>query len=133
MAVDCLGICKYHTKFLSPNNPAFKEWPELIKLITDLEFTPQEIWTIAERAYNIERLFNIREGFSRNDDMLVDRYFEEPTPEGLDVVKGKTIDRKKFEKMIDEYYGHHDWDNNGVPTDKTLQRLGLENEPSKKL
>jgi aldehyde:ferredoxin oxidoreductase len=35
--------------------------------------------------------------------------------------------------MIDEYYGHHDWDKNGVPTGKTLQRLGLENEPSKKL
>ncbi len=133
MAVDCLGICKYHTKFLSPNNPAFKEWPELIKLITDLDFTPEEIWEIAERAYNLEKLFNIREGFTRKEDALVDRYFDEPTPDGLALVRGKSIDRKKFKKMLDEYYGHHRWDSDGIPTKETLQRLGLENEPSKKI
>ncbi len=133
MAVDCLGICKYHTKFLSPNLPAFKEWPELIKLITDLDFTPQEIWEIAERAYNIERLFNNREGFSRKDDALVDRYFDEPTPDGLELVRGKSIDRDKFRKMLDEYYQHHGWDSEGVPTGETLKRLGIENEPTRAL
>ena len=133
MAVDCVGICKFHTMFLSPNMPNFEEFSKLIKLVTDLDISPAEIWTIAERAYNLEKLFNIREGFTREDDALVERYFDEPTPDGLEVVKGKTIDRKKFKKMLDEYYEHHGWDKDGVPTKETLERLGLDSEPSKKL
>ncbi len=62
--------------------------------------------------------------------MLVDRYFDEPTTRGLEIVRGKTIDRGKFNDMIDEYYALHGWDENGVPTPETLERLGLENEPS---
>jgi len=130
MAVDCLGVCKYHTVFLSPNHLNFNEFSKLLKLNTGLELSPLDVWHVAERAYNIERLFNIREGATRKDDWLVDRYFDEPTPMGLDVARGKTIDRDKFRAMIDEYYKLHGWDENGVPTKETLGRLGIAGEPS---
>jgi aldehyde:ferredoxin oxidoreductase len=125
MAVDCLGVCKFHTVFLSPNMPAFDEFSNWLRLIPGIDKTPQQIWEVAERAYNLERLFLIREGASRKDDKLVDRYFDEPTPLGLDEVRGKTLDREKFAQMIDEYYDHHGWDRDGVPTAETLDRLGL--------
>ena len=41
-----------------------------------------------------------------------------------------TIDRQKFTKMIDEYYEHHGWDENGVPRPETLKKLGIDKEPS---
>jgi aldehyde:ferredoxin oxidoreductase len=129
-AVDCLGICKYHTIFLGPNMPAYEEWAKLIYLNTGLEFTPEEIFRVGERGYNMERLFNIREGLTRNDDKLVDRYHDEPTPLGLPVVRGRSIDRDKFKTMVDEYYQHHGWDKNGVPTKKKLKELALDQEPS---
>ena len=81
--------------------------------------TPEEIWEIAERSYNVERLFNLREGLQRNDlekgDTLNHRYFDEPCTRGAPDVVGAKLDRKKFTKMIDEYYQHHGWDENGVP------------------
>jgi aldehyde:ferredoxin oxidoreductase len=129
-AIDCTGVCKYHTIFLSPNLIGFEELANLIYLNTGLEFTPEEIWDIADRAYTVERLFNIREGLTREDDWLVDRYFDEPTPIGLPIVRGKTIDREKFKQMIDEYYELHGWDENGVPRPETLEQLGLNDEPS---
>jgi aldehyde:ferredoxin oxidoreductase len=129
-AIDCVGICKYHTIFLSPNLIAFDELSKLIYYNTGLEFTPEEIWDIADRAYTIERLFNIREGLTRADDWLVDRYFDEPTPIGLPIARGKSIDREKFRHMIDEYYELHGWDENGVPRPETLEKLGLDGEPS---
>jgi len=134
MAVDCLGICKYHTLFLGATLPNFEEWTKVIYYNTGLEFTPQELWEIAERCYNIERLFNLREG-QRNDDpekcdWLVDRYFDEPCLRGAPDVIGAKIDRERFKKMLDEYYQHHGWDENGVPTEETLKRLGIDNEPS---
>jgi len=49
---------------------------------------------------------------------------------GLPVVKGTRLDRKKFDKMLDEYYEFHGWDKNGVPTREALSKLGLDKEPS---
>jgi aldehyde:ferredoxin oxidoreductase len=134
MAVDCLGICKYHTVFLGATLPNFEDWPKVLYLNTGLELTPTDIWTIAERCNMIERLFNLREGLTRNDlkkgDTLNHRYFDEPCLRGAPDVVGRKIDREKFKQMIDEFYMHKGLDENGVPKPETLQRLGLENEPS---
>jgi len=134
MGVDCLGICKYHTTFLGATLPNFEDWSKVLYYNTGLEMSPRDIWDVAERCYNIERLFNLREGLTRDDpkkgDTLNHRYFDEPCRRGAPDVIGATIDRKKFKKMIDEYYEHHGWDENGVPTPETLKRLGLDKEPS---
>lgn len=134
MAVDCLGICKYHTVFLGATLPNFEDWPKVIYYNTGLEFTPEELWTIAERCNDIERLFNLREGLTRNDlvkgDTLNHRYFDEPCLRGAPDIIGAVIDREKFNKMVDEYYQLHEWDQDGVPTPECLKRLGLDNEPS---
>jgi aldehyde:ferredoxin oxidoreductase len=130
MGVDSLGICKYHTTFLGATLPNFEDWTKLLYYNTGLEMSSTDIWTVAERAYNMERLFNLREGMTRDDDWLVDRYFDEPCTRGAPDVIGATIDRKKFKKMIDEYYEHHGWDENGVPLPETLKRLGIDKEPS---
>ena len=134
MAVDCLGICKYHTVFLGPTLPNFEDWTKALYYNTGLEFTPREIWDVAERCNMIERLFNLREGLQREDlkkgDMLNHRYFDEPTRRGAPDVVGRVIDLEKFKKMIDEFYEYKGLNPNGVPNPETLKRLGLENEPS---
>ncbi|MFC1883815.1 aldehyde ferredoxin oxidoreductase family protein [Thermodesulfobacteriota bacterium] len=137
MAVDCLGICKYHTVFLGATHPNFEDWPTVIRLNTGMEFTPVEIWEAAERCNMIERLFNLREGLTRNDlkkgDTLNHRYFDEPCLRGAPGVVGRKIDRDKFARMVDELYAFKGLDKNGVPKPKTLEQLGLESEPSHQL
>ena len=134
MGVDCLGICKYHTTFLGPTLPNFEDWSKVLYYNTGLEMTPEEIWEVSRRCNMIERLFNLREGLTRNDlekgDMLNHRYFDEPCKRGAIDVIGMTIDKKKFVKMVDELYKHQGLDREGVPKKETLKNLGLENEPS---
>jgi aldehyde:ferredoxin oxidoreductase len=134
MAVDCLGICKYHTMFLGATLPNFEDWPKVIYYNTGLEFTPRELWDIAVRVNMIERMFNLREGFSRNDpykgDVLNHRYHDEPCRRGAPDVVGSVIDRDKFTQMVDEFYEHKGLDGDGVPLPETLERLGLQHEPS---
>ncbi|OGO22310.1 MAG: aldehyde ferredoxin oxidoreductase [Chloroflexi bacterium RBG_16_51_9] len=130
MAVDSLGICKYHTIFLGPNFPNFQEWSKLIYYNTGLEMSPLDIWDAARRATTLERMFNIREGLTRKDDWLVDRYFDEPTKLGIPIIRGRTIDRDKLHKMIDEYYGFGGWDENGVPKPESLKKMGIDKEPT---
>ena len=115
-AADCLGICEYSFPGALPD---FEEWSKLLYYNTGLEMSPLDIWTAAERAHNMERLFNTREGLSRKDDWLASQSLR--------------LNREKFQKMIDEYYTHHGWDKNGIPTRKTLKRLSIDNEPSRML
>jgi aldehyde:ferredoxin oxidoreductase len=137
MAVDCLGICKYHTTFLGATLPNFEDWPKVIYYNTGLELSPKEIWTIAERANMVERMFNLREGLTRNDlkkgDTLSHRYFDEPCLRGAPDVIGMTIDRQKFIDMLDEFYEFKGLNKNGTPKAETLKRLGLDKEPSRLL
>jgi len=134
MGVDCLGICKYHTTFLGATLPNFEDWAKVLYYNTGLEMTPEEIWDVSVRCNMMERLFLLREGLTRDDlkkgDTLNHRYFDEPCRRGAPDVVGKSIDREKFKKMIDEFYEHKGLDNNGVPKPETLKRLGLEKEPS---
>jgi aldehyde:ferredoxin oxidoreductase len=134
MGVDCLGICKYHTTFLGATLPNFEDWAKVLYYNTGLEMTPEEIWDVSVRCNMMERLFLLREGLTRDDlkkgDTLNHRYFDEPCRRGAPDVVGRSIDRDKFKKMIDEFYEHKGLDNNGVPKPETLKRLGLEKEPS---
>jgi len=77
---------------------------------------------IGEKVYNVERCFNVREGFARKDDTLPKRMFTEPLRGG--VRDGEVI--RKPDAIIDEYYDARGWDRNGIPTGETLVRLGLE-------
>jgi aldehyde:ferredoxin oxidoreductase len=97
----------------------------LIHLNVGLEFSEMDLWECANRCYTIERLFNLREGMTRADDMLADRYFDEPTRLGLPAARGKCIDRDRFEAMLDEYYRLHEWDETGIPTSELLERLDI--------
>ena len=125
MAAESLGICKYHTVFLSPNHPAFTEFCRLIELNTGLKFSEMDLWNCANRCYTIERLFNLREGMRRVDDWLPDRFFDESTSLGLPGVRDKCIDRDKFKTLVDEYYQLHEWDQEGFPMPELLKRLDI--------
>ena len=82
----------------------------------------------------MERLFNLREGLTRDDlkkgDMLNHRYFDEPCRRGAIDVVGLKIDKKKFIKMIDELYEHKGLDSEGIPKPEVLKSLDLAKEPS---
>jgi len=121
---DALGFCRFLTVFSSPHAPQYKEFSKLIALSTGLTFTPNELKSIGERIYTLERMMLVKDGISRQDDTLPKRYFKEPIPEGP--AQGETISHKEFDKMLDEYYRLHDWDGNGIPKIENLKRLGLD-------
>jgi aldehyde:ferredoxin oxidoreductase len=121
---DALGFCRFLTVFSSPHAPQYKEFSKLIALSTGLTITPNELKTIGERIYTLERMMLVRYGISRKEDTLPGRYFDEPIAEGP--ARGEVISRREFDGMLDEYYRLHGWDKNGIPKKGTLQRLGLE-------
>ncbi len=113
--VDSLVICKF-------TNMAVAEeyFARTLTAVTGLDFSAEELTTAGERIWNLERLYNLREGFTKADDSLPPRLLEEPVQEGPS--QGFTV---KLAPMLEEYYQFRGWDADGVPTPETLQRLEL--------
>jgi len=106
-------------------------YPKYLKAITGVDFTMENIFEIADRVCTLMRSFWVREygkKWSRAMDMPPARWFEEPATKGPQ--KGQKLDKTLFEKMLDLYYQKRGWDKNGIPTESTLKRLGLENVAS---
>lgn len=72
---------------------------------------------------NMMRAFNIREGFTAQDDRLPER-FHQPLAEGP--LKDFRLDKEKFEGAKKTYFGMMGWDQNGVPRREKLQELDIE-------
>lgn len=121
---DSLGFCRFLTVFSSPHAPQYKQFSKLIALSAGLLMTPKELRTIGERIYTLERMMLVKDGISRKDDTLPQRYFNEPIPEGP--AQGEVILEKEFSEMLDEYYRLHHWDSNGMPKRKAIRNLGLD-------
>jgi aldehyde:ferredoxin oxidoreductase len=127
---DALGTCKFHPLFMSPSTMGYQDYCNIIRHVAGFDLSIEELSQIGERIYTLERMFNNREGASRRDDTLPERYFVEPTPAGPSGFKDRTIDRDKFQELLDEYYDSHGWDRQGVPGSPVLSSLGLDKEPS---
>ncbi len=88
---------------------------------TGWDVTLGELLMIGERASNLKRMYNVRLGQSRQDDVLPRRILHERLPDG-----GAGEYTPPLETMLDEYYAARGWDADGIPTPETLRRLGLE-------
>ncbi len=93
-------------------------WSELLSAATGISFNPKSVVKVGERISNLMRAFNVREGATREDDMLPKRILKEPLPKGgIPPIK----------EMLDEYYAARNWNiQTGIPTPEKLKELGLE-------
>ena len=117
--LDSAIICKFFGVLLRK-----EELASLISLVTGFDFSVEVLERIGERIWNLERLFNLREGLrGREDDRLPDRFYEEPLPKGA--ASGEVVPKEEFERRLSEYYELRGWDENGIPTPEKLKELGL--------
>jgi len=93
---------------------------EAIRLATGLPMYTGRFLKLGETGYNLERLFNLREGLSAADDTLPGRLTETPQKPGK---PGTVVPLKK---MLPLYYKVRGWDKEGRPTRKKLKSLGIE-------
>jgi len=114
--VDSLVVCKFVNMAV-----AEEFFARLLTAVSGVTYTGDDLMEAGERVYNLERMYNLREGFTRADDTLPRRLLEEPMPAGPSA--GWVV---KLEPMLKEYYQFRGWDKNGVPTPVTLKKLGLE-------
>jgi len=82
------------------------------------------LWKVAERVINLERAFNVREGYSRKEDTLPQRMLTEPLHTGEAPGEGQMI--RDQDKFLDKYYLVRGWTQEGIPSRQKLGELGLD-------
>jgi aldehyde:ferredoxin oxidoreductase len=95
-----------------------------MKAATGWDLSVAELLEIGERGTNLARIFNLREGFTPQDDRLPERMFE-PLESGA--LAGVAIDHTEFEAAMKALYAEKQWDTlSGKPARQRLQELNLE-------
>lgn len=79
---------------------------------------------VGERIWNLERVFNVREGFDRRHDTLPRRFQTEPLHTLKAEGEGQVL--RTLERFLDEYYQLRGWTENGIPSRDKLRQLNLE-------
>jgi aldehyde:ferredoxin oxidoreductase len=116
---DSLIACTFGNSGLSMDDYAAYLFAATgIKEFQDKEY----LLTIGERIICLERAFNVREGFSRKDDTLPPRMFEQPLEDA-----GPASEQivSNLDGLLEEYYQALGYTDQGIPKEETLQRLGL--------
>ncbi len=115
--VNCSGMCLFATFAVN-----LKQITPFLHAATGLDVysSSEEVMKTGERVNNLVRLFNIREGLTRDLDTLPERFFNEPLKEGPS--RGRVVE---LDQLLEEYYMVRGWDEDGVPKEEKLRELGI--------
>ncbi|MHB1042610.1 MAG: aldehyde ferredoxin oxidoreductase family protein [Eubacteriales bacterium] len=121
--VDAIEICKFST-FWSEYPVEFEDFSQLLWLTTGVRFSVNDLITIGERIWNVEKAFNLRLGLGREDDLPCEKLQNELIADGP--CQGERLHLDEFNNMLDAYYALRGWDkHSGKPKRCKLEELGL--------
>jgi aldehyde:ferredoxin oxidoreductase len=121
-ATDALCLCI----FAAPptRSMTLEEMGSMLSAITGWESSSYEVMEYGERRINLTKIYNIREGITVDQDTLPERFFTDPITVGR--WSDYSIDKGKFQEMIQTYYAMMGWSEAGIPRYSTLLSSRLE-------
>jgi aldehyde:ferredoxin oxidoreductase len=118
--LDSLIWCKFLRKAFTD---LYEESAEIFEKITGWPCSADDLRIAGERINNLKKLFNIREGWTRDEDTLPERVFTEKLPTGM--VAGVGLEREDLHMMVQGYYRARGWSEDGMIPEEKLRELGL--------
>ncbi|UCH38387.1 MAG: aldehyde ferredoxin oxidoreductase family protein [Candidatus Bathyarchaeota archaeon] len=122
---DLTGRCKCGVNNFPAAIPLVFQYPfwegaaRLLSTATGVNYDPATIIEITDRVYTLERAFNVRQGVSRNQDILP----QKPNVKGT---RRGEAELREHEQMLTDYYKLRGWDiHSGIPLKQTLERFHL--------
>lgn len=100
-----------------------RETVEMLQAVTGWDFSLFELMKVGERRLNLMRVFNAREGFTRQDDRLPEKFYRPLVGSGP--TAGIALDAQEVEQALDLYYQYMGWTPDGLPTPMKLDELSM--------
>jgi aldehyde:ferredoxin oxidoreductase len=105
---DSMLLCRF-----ARNIYHWEDLSQIYESITGNEMSISKLREISKKITNLARMFSVREGISRKDDILPPKFFSEAFSKGSSAQQ--VISKAEFEKMLEEYYVKREWNLNGIP------------------
>jgi aldehyde:ferredoxin oxidoreductase len=124
---DTLPLCKFIRRCFTGKADRAGAWPAIAKLInatTGWSFEYDDVDLIGERAHTIKKAFNIREGWTQEDDHLPWRWQNEQFTEGASA--GCSVSMEELDYLKKIYYEAKGWTPEGLIPKKKLISLGMD-------
>ena len=100
-------------------------YADVLNFVMGRSLTVDQYAFIADKAFNLEKVFNLCQGFTREDDLLPWRTYNDPCQWGPNA--GQVYAYDTHMAALDAYYEERGWDKaTGVPTEGKLQEVGLD-------
>jgi aldehyde:ferredoxin oxidoreductase len=105
-------------------------YPKYFKAATGLDWKLDDFWSVSDRIYALIKLFWLREHplTSRRDDYPPALWFDPANADTDGPIAGKVLEYDKYDGLLQHYYDMRGYDKRGIPTQATLERLGLQEE-----
>jgi benzoyl-CoA reductase subunit BamB len=109
---DSLGVCAGLSSF--PLKPPYHihNYPLFISSGAGIDMDETKLTQIYNRTRNLIRAINVRRGLRRADEKPPEDHWRKRFPE-------------LEQNLLDNYYKFKGWENDGIPTKKTLQELDM--------
>lgn len=111
-----------HCKFQEFTSYNLTDLLNTFNSITGLEWTQEDLLKSGERITTLQKLLNIRYGWTKEADFNYPKRFMEPVDKG--VAAGRYPEG--LDDAILDYYKYRMWDEDGVPTSELITKLGME-------
>src|SRR5262249_51185831 len=112
--IDSLILCKFLRGVFTD---LYTESADLLARVTGWEVTADELRTVAQRIITAKKLYNLREGWTADEDTLPERFLSQASPRGASA--GAVLPRERLQEMIQAYYAARGWDRTGrVPSEQ---------------
>jgi aldehyde:ferredoxin oxidoreductase len=121
---NSIGVCirPPSLQALGPTSVA-----KMLETCVGWDMDAEEVMKAGERIWNLQRIYNLREGERRKDAIYPKRFYKDKLSEGP--AKGMVIDREAVDRMLDDYYEARGWERKeGIPLKEKIVELGLEEE-----
>ncbi|HZO15166.1 MAG TPA: aldehyde ferredoxin oxidoreductase family protein [Polyangiaceae bacterium] len=118
--IDSLILCKFLRGVF---DDLYVEAAEALNAITGVPFDAAELRAVAERIVLMKKLFNLREGWTRDEDRLPRRFTSEALEQG--VARGAIVDETRLDALIEAYYEARGWRRDGTVPEQTIAQSGL--------
>ncbi|MEW6546545.1 MAG: aldehyde ferredoxin oxidoreductase family protein [Bacillota bacterium] len=121
-ATDALGFCAFTSTALYGVTPQLMA--QVFAAATGYEMSEESLMEAGRRIVTLEKCINVREGATREHDVLPWRMMHERSPDRSD--PDAINSPEELARMLDEYYTLHGWDlETSWPLESTLRKLRL--------
>src|SRR5262245_38038538 len=117
--IDSLILCKFLRGVFAD---LYAEAADLLARVTGWDVSGEELRTAARRIITLKKLYNIREGWTAEEDTLPKRFLAEGLPAGG---REAALPRERLEAMVKAYYAARGWDEQGRVPAAVVEELGL--------